>query len=113
MDLMNRDFKPYLDQFVVLSIDNILIYSGTPEEHTHHMRIVLEVLRRNELYTKFSKCEFWLNKVAVLGHIVSKDGVSIDPEKTDGESKMHNIRVNARLKRSQNLQKAPKNYTQA
>jgi len=63
MDLMNRIFKSYLDQFMVVFIDNILIYSGTLEEHTHHLRTILEVLRKNELYAKFLKCEFWLNKV--------------------------------------------------
>ena len=57
---MNRVFKPYLDQFVVVFIDNILIYSRTLEEHTHHLRIVLEVLRKNELYAKLKKYEFWL-----------------------------------------------------
>jgi len=58
IDLMNRVFKPYLDQFMLVFIDDILIYSRTPEEHTHHLRTTLEVLRRNELYAKFSKCEF-------------------------------------------------------
>jgi len=79
MDLMNRVFKPYLDQFMVIFIDDILIYSRTLEEHVHHLWIALEVLRRNELYAKFSKCEFWLSKVAFLGHIVSNEGVSINP----------------------------------
>ena len=58
MDLMNRVFKPYLDKFVVVFIDDILIYSRTPDEHTHHLEIALEVFRRNELYAKFSKFEF-------------------------------------------------------
>ena len=65
----------------VVFIDGILIYSRTPEEHTHHLRTALEVLQRNELYAKFSSCEFWLNKVAFLGHVVSNDGVSMDPQK--------------------------------
>jgi len=58
MDLMNKVFKPYLDKFVVVFIDDILIYSRTPEERTHHLRVALDVLQRNELYAKFSKCEF-------------------------------------------------------
>jgi len=69
MDLMNRVFKPYLDQFIVVFIDDILIYSRIPNEHTHHLRTVLEVLTKNELYAKFSKCVFYLNKVAFLGHL--------------------------------------------
>jgi len=81
MDLMNRVFKPYLDKFVVVFIDDILIYSRTPGEHTHHLRVALDVLRRNELYVKFSKCEFFLEKVAFLGHVVSSEGVSVDPQK--------------------------------
>jgi len=81
MDLMNRVFKPYLDKFVVVFIDDILIYSRTSDEHTHHLRVALDVLRKNELYTKFSKCEFWLEKVAFLGHVVSSEGASVDPQK--------------------------------
>ena len=83
MDLMNRVFKPYLDQFMVIFINDILIYLKTPNEHIHHLRIALEVLRKNNLYAKFSKCEFWFNKVAFLGHIVSNDGVSVDPQKIE------------------------------
>ena len=79
MDFMNRVFKPYLDKFVVVFIDDILIYSRTPDKHTRHLQIALEVLRRNELYAKFSKCEFWLEKVAFLGHVISSGGVSVDP----------------------------------
>ena len=67
MDLMNRVFKPYLNQFMVLFIDDILVYLRRPEEHAHHLREVLGVLRRNELYAKLSKCEFWLEKVALWG----------------------------------------------
>ena len=81
MDLMNRVFKPYLDQFVVAFIDDILIYSKTLEEHTHHLRTVLEVLRRKELYAKFFKCVFWLSKVAFFRHIVTNEGVSMDPKR--------------------------------
>ena len=71
MDLMNRVFKPYLDQFVVVFIDDILIYSKSSEDHDKHLRIVLQILKEKELYAKLSKCEFWLNEVAFLGHVVS------------------------------------------
>ena len=83
MDLMNRVFKPYLDWFVVAFIDNILVYWRTPEEHISYLREVLRVLRKNELYAKLSKCEFWLEKVAFLGHIMSKELISIDPQKIE------------------------------
>ena len=82
MDLMNKVFKTYLDQFVVVFIDDILIYSRTSEEHTHHLRIILEVLKKNELYAKLKTCEFWLSQVAFLGHVVSNKVVSVDPPKT-------------------------------
>ncbi|XP_056688342.1 uncharacterized protein [Spinacia oleracea] len=81
MDLMNRVFKPYLDQFVVVFIDDILIYSKSPKEHEEHLRKVLEVLRENQLYAKLQKCEFWLKEVAFLGHIICAEGVSVDPQK--------------------------------
>lgn len=83
MDLMNRVFRPYLDQFVVVFIDDILIYSKTEEEHEEHLRLVLEILRENKLYAKLSKCEFWLDRVAFLGHIISRDGISVDPSKIE------------------------------
>jgi len=83
---MNRVFKPHLDQFVVVFIDDILIYSRTPEDHTHHLRTALEVLRKNELYAKLTKCEFWLRKVAFLGHVISNEGVSVDPQKIEAVS---------------------------
>ncbi|XP_057247395.1 uncharacterized protein LOC130589818 [Beta vulgaris subsp. vulgaris] len=81
MDLMQRYFKPYLDQFVVVFIDDILVYSKSPFEHEEHLRIVLGILRREKLYAKFSKCEFWLEQVMFLDHVVSKRGISVDPEK--------------------------------
>jgi len=73
IDLINRAFKPYLDQFVVVFIDDILIYSRTPEEHNHRLWTALEVLKGNDLYAKFSKCEFWLNKVAFFGHVPMRE----------------------------------------
>ena len=83
MDLMHKVFQPYLDQFVVVFVDNILIYSQSKEEHKDHLRIVLQALREHQLYAKFSKCEFWLTEVKFLGHIVSASDVSIDPEKVE------------------------------
>ncbi|XP_019250983.1 PREDICTED: uncharacterized protein LOC109229890 [Nicotiana attenuata] len=68
MDLMNRVFRPYLDSFVIVFIDDILIYSRSQEEHEQHLRVVLQTLRDSQLYAKFSKCEFWLGSVAFLGH---------------------------------------------
>ncbi|XP_055824360.1 uncharacterized protein LOC129892848 [Solanum dulcamara] len=83
MDLMNRIFRPYIDQFVVVFIDDILIYSKSKEEHDKHLRIVLQALKEKELYAKLSKCEFWLNEVAFLGHVVSTEGVKVDPSKIE------------------------------
>jgi hypothetical protein len=81
MYLMNKVFMEYLDKFVIVFIDDILIFSKTMEEHEEHLRLVLEKLRSNQLYAKFSKCEFWLTEVAFLGHIISVGGVSVDPGK--------------------------------
>ena len=71
MDSMNRVFRPYLDQFVVVFIDDILVYSKDAQEHEHHLRIVLQILRENQLFAKLSKYDFWLKEVSFLGHIVS------------------------------------------
>jgi len=71
----------YLDKFVVVFIDGILIYSKTEEDHAKHLRIVLSTLRNHRLYAKFSKCEFWLKEVGFLGHVISAGGVSVDPSK--------------------------------
>ncbi|KAL0546387.1 hypothetical protein IC582_016295 [Cucumis melo] len=81
MDLMNKVFGEFLDTFVIVFIDDILIYSKTETEHEEHLRMVLETLRANKLYAKFSKCEFWLKQVSFLGHVVSKAGDSVDPAK--------------------------------
>ncbi|KAL4038613.1 hypothetical protein IC575_002235 [Cucumis melo] len=83
MDLMNRVFREFLDTFVIVFIDDILIYSKTEAEHEEHLRLVLQTLRDNKLYAKFSKCEFWLKQVSFLGHVVSKAGVSVDPAKIE------------------------------
>ncbi|GJY61538.1 putative reverse transcriptase domain-containing protein [Tanacetum coccineum] len=79
MDLMNRVCKPYLDKFVIVFIDDILIYSKTKEDHEVHLRLVLELLRKEKLYAKFSKCEFWLQEVHFLGHVVNQSGIHMDP----------------------------------
>ena len=83
MDLMNRIFRPYLDQFVIVFIDGILIYSDSGEEHAEQLRTILQTLREHRLYAKLSKCPFWLDSVAFLGHIVSAEGISVDPQKVE------------------------------
>ncbi|WJZ88382.1 hypothetical protein VitviT2T_007687 [Vitis vinifera] len=83
IDLMNRVFKPYLDPSVVVFIDDILVYSKSREEHERYLTIVLQTLRDKQLYAKLKKCEFWLDKVSFLRHMVTKDGISVDPGKVD------------------------------
>jgi hypothetical protein len=83
MNLMNKVFMEELERFVVMFIDDILIYSETVEEHEEHLRIVLERLRQQKLYAKFSKCEFWMEKVAFLGHVLSAEGITVDPSKVE------------------------------
>ena len=83
MDLMHRVFQPYLDQFIMVFVDDILIYFQSEEEHKDHLRIVLQALRDYQLYAKFSKCEFWLTEVKFLGHVVPVSSVSVDPEKVE------------------------------
>jgi hypothetical protein len=81
MNLMNKVFMKFLDKFVVVFIDDILVYSKTEEEHAEHLRLVLGTLREHQLYAKFSKCKFWLKEVGFLGHIISAGRVSVDPSK--------------------------------
>jgi hypothetical protein len=83
MDLMNRVFHEYLDQFIVVFIDDILIYSKSEEEHAEHLRLTLQRMRENELYAKFKKCDFWMYSLAFLGHIISGGGISVDPHKIE------------------------------
>jgi hypothetical protein len=81
MYLMNSVFMPELDKFVVVFIDDILVYSKAMEEHEEHLRIVLQRLREHQLYAKFSKCEFWIKEVPFLGHVISPKGITVDPSK--------------------------------
>ncbi|GJY72961.1 putative reverse transcriptase domain-containing protein [Tanacetum coccineum] len=83
MDLMNRVCKPYLDKFVIVFIDDILIYSKNKQEHEEHLKIILELLKKEELYAKFSKCEFWIPKVQFLGHVIDNKGIHVDPSKIE------------------------------
>jgi hypothetical protein len=80
MYLMNSVFMPELDKFVVVFIDDILVYSKSEEEHAEHLRVVLTRLGNHQLYAKFSKCEFWLREVQFLGHVLSAEGVAVDPQ---------------------------------
>ena len=82
MDLINRVFHKF-DQFVIVFFDDILIYSKSQEEHEEHLRIVLQILREGKLHAKLKKCEFWLNQVVFLGHVISKDGITMDPNKIE------------------------------
>ncbi|GKA02387.1 putative reverse transcriptase domain-containing protein [Tanacetum coccineum] len=83
MDLMNRVCKPYLDKFVIVFIDDILIHSKTKEDHEVHLKLVLELLKKERLYAKFSKCEFWLQEMHFLGHVVNHNGIHVDPSKIE------------------------------
>ncbi|GKA66535.1 putative reverse transcriptase domain-containing protein [Tanacetum coccineum] len=83
MDLMNRVCKPYLEKFVIVFIDDIMIYSKNKQEHEEHLKLILELLKKEQLYTKFSKCEFWILKVQFLGHVIDSQGIHVDPAKIE------------------------------
>jgi hypothetical protein len=83
MDLMNRVFQSFLDQFMVVFIDDILVYSRSLAKHEQHLKRVLQVLREQTLYAKYDKCEFWLNEVVFLGHVILKKGVFVNPRKVE------------------------------
>ena len=82
-NLMNRVFRPYLDRFVIVFIDDIFVYSRSELEHERHLSLVLQTLRQHQLYAKFDKYEFWLSRVGFLGHVVSADGIYVDPHKVE------------------------------
>ena len=86
--IRTRFFRPYLDKIVVVFIDNILVYSKSEKEHEGHLRVVLEILREKELFAKLSKCEFWLEEVKFLGHVISRDGVAMDSSKVEAQSQI-------------------------
>jgi len=88
MDLMNRVFWPYLDKYIVVFIDDILVYSNSYLEHEQHLRVVLKTLRENQLYAKLDKCEFWLKEVVFLGHVISAEGIFVDPIKVEAVLKL-------------------------
>ncbi|GJX67426.1 putative reverse transcriptase domain-containing protein [Tanacetum coccineum] len=83
MDLMNRVCKPYLDKFVIVNIDDLLIYSCNEEEHANHLRMILELLKKKKLYAKFSKCDFWIHIVQFLGYLIDSQGLHVDPAKIE------------------------------
>ena len=83
MDLINRVFRPYLDRFFVVFIDDILVYSKTRNEHATHLRIVLQTLKDQQLYAKKEKCDFWIIEVRFLRHVVSHEGILVDPSTID------------------------------
>ena len=80
-DLMNRVFHPYLYRFMIVFINDILVYSRNQEEHAEYLRTILQTLRQKQLYAKFNKCEFWLDKLVFLGHMISAERIYVDPQK--------------------------------
>ncbi|GKE81022.1 putative reverse transcriptase domain-containing protein [Tanacetum coccineum] len=83
MDLTNRVCQPYLDKFMIVFIDDILIYSKNKKEHKEHLKLILELLKKEALYAKFSKCEFWIPKVQFLGYVIDSKGIHVDPAKIE------------------------------
>ncbi|GKD92120.1 putative reverse transcriptase domain-containing protein, partial [Tanacetum coccineum] len=83
INLMNQVCKPYLDKLMIVFIDEILIYSKNKKEHEEHLRLILRLLKNEELYAKFSKCELWLSKVQFLGHVIDSEGIHVDPAKIE------------------------------
>ena len=87
MNMMNKVFMEFLDKFVVVFIDDIMVYSKNEQEHKEHLHLVLGKLKEHQLYAKFSKCEFWLKEVGFLGHVISGDGIVVDPTKVASVTK--------------------------
>ena len=83
MTLMNRVFHPFLDRFVIVFIDNILVYSSDEQQHAYHLDKVLHKLREEKLYAKYEKCDFWMNRIAFLGHVVTEEGIQVDLKKIE------------------------------
>ena len=83
MDLMNRVFRLYIDKFVVVFIDDILVYSKNQKEHEEYLRIVLETLKEQKMYAKWKKCDFWIQSISFLGHVISEEGIEVDSEKVE------------------------------
>ncbi|KAJ9544424.1 hypothetical protein OSB04_024131 [Centaurea solstitialis] len=98
MDLMNRVCRPLLDRLVIVFIDDILIYSKTKEDHVKNLREVLEILRREQLYAKFSKCDFWLQEVRFLGHLVNREGIKVDPAKVEAVMKWESPKLTTEIR---------------
>nr|GEV34600.1 hypothetical protein [Tanacetum cinerariifolium] len=98
MDLMNRVCRPYLDKFVIVFIDDIVIYSKTREEHKMHLGLVLELLKKEKLYAKFSKCEFWLQEVRFLRHVINGDGIHVDPSKIEAVKNWEDPRTRSKVR---------------
>ncbi|GJZ02384.1 putative reverse transcriptase domain-containing protein [Tanacetum coccineum] len=110
MNLMNQVCKPYLDIFVIVFINDILIYSKSRKEHEGHLKLILRLLKKEELYAKFSKCEFWLPKVQFLGHVIDSEGIHVDPAKIEAEAafqllkqKLYSVSILALPKGSENF----------
>lgn len=93
MGLMNWVFQKQLDKFVIVFVDDILVYSLDHNTHQDHLREVLKNLRRHQLYAKYSKCEFWLKKVSFLGHVITKEGVEVDPAKVEAVSQWQQPKI--------------------
>ena len=89
MCLMNNVLSKYLDKFVVVFIDDILIYSKNKQEHEEHLKIILQVLREQQLFSKFNKCDFFKDRIQYLGHVVCKDGILVDPDKIKAITEWH------------------------
>ena len=83
MDLMNRVCRPFLDKSVIVFIDDVLVYSRSKEEHRVHLKEILDTLRHEKLYAKFSKCDFWLREIQFLGHVIGEGGIKVDPAKIE------------------------------